>query len=64
MKYYILYIVDSSPQVRVVKTKKQADNFVQEFMSKYKGQESDGWWIEHVFYGKKLMISEKYQLEN
>jgi hypothetical protein len=62
MKYYILYIVDSSQQVRVVKTKKQADDFVQEFMSKYKGQ--DGWWIEHVFYGKKLMISEKYQLGN
>ena len=65
MKYHVLYVEDSVSRKKSFKTKKKMTKFLNEFLDKY-GDFDDtgnGYWIEHIFYGKRVEIVYQYDYE-
>lgn len=60
--YYILYVEDSSPKMKVVTKEKSVQKFLNDFIKKHKSLDdgSAGNWVERVFHGKELSVEGTY----
>ena len=59
MKYYVHYIENSSPKIKVFKAKKTADKFVDNLKIDY----TNGYWLKYYFSGTVLKADDVYKKE-
>lgn len=59
MSYIIHYVADSSPGLIELKSKKDAEDFIQEFAKL--GRFEDGYWVDFVIKGTLLWASGHYE---
>lgn len=52
MKYYVIYVENSTPKLKEFKTKAAAEKFIKSYTKKYPVEfKEDGWWIDFFFKG-------------
>ena len=63
MKYRVQYTVNCMPMMQVLKSKKEVDKFLNQFIKKYKSLDDSnaGNWVSHIFYGKELSVDGTYK---
>ena len=52
----VLFVADSTPQMKLFKTKTAANKFIKGFEKKYANKEDDGYWLDLAVYGAENFV--------